>query len=399
MAGVLSEVWAWIRGPKGIRIRDVLIAAVICAFVPNETYVSPLGLLPAGTLSVWIAVLGSAFLLVRRQFPRTTVVVTVLTYVLVGVVFAAIFACYSVANQLGNRRSTWTLVGFAAVVTTVPWQPGLSLVPQGQGPVNLVLIGEALLAHAVTIGFPVLIGLWRAQHRELLASLSERASQAERERDLRAASAVAEERTRIARELHDVVAHRISLINVHSGAMTVAATGELAVFAENIRQASSTAMTEMRELMSVLRHGDAADSELVPLRPQPTLEAVRELVEQAQQDGQRVSTELPADLPELPGSTVRAVYWMVRESLVNTAKHAPGGQVLVTLLDLPEQIDVRVSNTAGVPEALRAAPAPRSGFGLLGMRERVLLSGGCLSVGPTPDGGFLVSASFPKEGT
>ncbi len=102
-------------------------------------------------------------------------------------------------------------------------------------------------------------------------------------------------------------------------------------------------------------------------------------------------------MPDLPGSTARAVYWVVRESLVNTAKHAPGAEVRVTLLDLPDQVDVLVSSTAGVAEALRAAPAPRSGFGLVGMRERVLLSGGSLSVGPTPEGGFLVSASFPKD--
>ncbi|AHH98906.1 sensor histidine kinase [Kutzneria albida] len=102
------------------------------------------------------------------------------------------------------------------------------------------------------------------------------------------------------------------------------------------------------------------------------------------------STELPA---ELPGSIARAVYGMVCEYLVNTAKHAPGAEVTVTLYELAESVDVRVSNTAGEP----TAPAPRSGFGLLGMRERVLLSGGSLSVGPTPAGGFAVSATYPKE--
>jgi signal transduction histidine kinase len=254
-----------------------------------------------------------------------------------------------------------------------------------------------LLIDVTLIGFPVLIGLWRAQRRELIASLRERASQAELERDLRAAGAVAEERTRIARELHDVVAHRVSLINVHAGAMTVAATGELAEFAEHIRRNSATAMSEMRELMGVLRQGDSADADLAPLHPQPTLQAVRELVEQAVQDGQRVSADLPEQPPELPGGTARAIYWLVRESLVNTAKHAPGAEIRVALVDREAEVDVRVSNTAGVPEVLRAAPAPRSGFGLLGMRERVLLSGGTLSVGPTPEGGFLVSAGFPKE--
>src|SRR5581483_7086392 len=99
-------------------------------------------------------------------------------------------------------------------------------------PTNLLELAVFLVIGGGLVAFPVLFGVWRAQRRELIASLRDRARQAELERDLRAANAVAEERTRIARELHDVVAHRVSLINVHAGAMTVAATGQLAEFAE-----------------------------------------------------------------------------------------------------------------------------------------------------------------------
>jgi signal transduction histidine kinase len=392
---VLKRVWAWVRSPRGIRIRDPLFAALLCAIAPNEAHGTANGLLHWGGLSIGVAIAGSAVLLVRRQFPRTVLVLTMLAVVLVGNQLSLMFAAYSLANQLGNQRSTWWYAGGAAVVVLVPWGPhGLNLDQLPTSPSEVVVF---LVFSIALVAFPVLFGVWKAQRRELIASLRDRAKQAELERDLRAANAVAEERTRIARELHDVVAHRVSLINVHAGAMTVAATGQLAEFAEHIRQNSATAMTEMRELMGVLRHGDASDGELTPLHPQPTIDAVHELVQQAVRDGQRVSSELPENLPELPGGTARAIYWLVRESLVNTAKHAPGAEITVSLVDDENEVDVRVSNTGGVPEALRAAPPPRSGFGLLGMRERVMLSGGTLSVGPTPEGGFLVAAGFPKE--
>jgi signal transduction histidine kinase len=391
---VLKQVWSWVRGPKGIRIRDVLIAGLLAWVMPVEASHTATGLLAWNWISVAVGIAGGVVLLVRRQFPRAVAVAEMVALMLVGVNFGLMFASYSMANQLGNRRGMWWLAGTGTAVSLVPWGPKLLLLHVL--PHDLIDWIAYFGVNIVLIGFPVLVGVWRAQRRELIASLRDRAQQAELERDLRAANAVAEERTRIARELHDVVAHRVSLINVHAGAMTVAATGELAEFAEHIRSNSATAMTEMRELMGVLRHGES-DDELVPLHPQPTIDAVRELVEQAVRDGQRVDADLPENLPELPGGTARAIYWLIRESLVNTAKHAPGAEIQVSLVDRSDEVDVRVSNSEGVPEALRAAPPPRSGFGLLGMRERVMLSGGTLSVGPTPEGGFLVAAGFPKE--
>ena len=392
---MLKQVWSWVRSPNGIRVRDVPIAGLLAWVSPIEASHVATGLLAWNWISVAAAIAGGVVLLVRRQFPRAVVVASMIVFMLVGVNFGLMFACYSMANQLGNRRGVWWLAGASTAVMLVPWGPHVVLTRMI--PDSLINWVGYVVVDLVLIGFPVVIGVWRAQRRELIASLRERAQQAELERDLRATNAVAEERTRIARELHDVVAHRVSLINVHAGAMTVAATGELAEFAEHIRSNSATAMTEMRELMGVLRHGESGDAELVPLHPQPTIDAVRELVEQAVRDGQRVDADLPEHLPELPGGTARAIYWLVRESLVNTAKHAPGADIKVSLVDSDSVVDVRVGNTGGVPEALRATPPPRSGFGLLGMRERVLLSGGTLSVGPTPEGGFLVAAGFPKE--
>jgi signal transduction histidine kinase len=244
------------------------------------------------------------------------------------------------------------------------------------------------------VGFPMLLGLWVGQRRQLIASLRDRARQAELERDMLAVKAVADERTRIARELHDVVAHRVSQITVQAGAYAVSSNGEMAAFAEGIRQIGATAMEELRELLGVLRREDAEDSDLVPKHPQPTLAAACELITEASAAGQRVHADLPSELPEVPGTTARAVYWLLHESLVNTAKHAPGADISVVLRDHDGQLDVRVANTVGVP---RSTPVPKSGFGLIGMRERVVLSGGTLTAGPLAGGGFEVAATFPKE--
>jgi signal transduction histidine kinase len=272
-----------------------------------------------------------------------------------------------------------------AVVTSVPWG-----VPDAVNVHELLGRGTIVLAF---VAVPLLFGLWMAQRQQLVTSLRERAEQAERERDLRSAHAVAEERTRIARELHDVVAHRISQIAVLTGAFEVTANGNAARVAESIRSTSTSALEEMRELLGVLRRG----AEVAPLHPAPTLNGVGELVDDASAAGQTVRVDQPDELPSVTGSVGRAVYRLVQESLTNAAKHAPGAEVEVTLHDSERELTVSVGNTTGVPAALRATPMVESGFGLAGMRERVELAGGRLAAGPRPDGGFMVTASFPKE--
>jgi signal transduction histidine kinase len=309
--------------------------------------------------------------------------------VLDGAFVPIVFAIYTVAVKRGNTRITWLVSAWAAVTQVVPWRPGFQLgftYVVGGPDVLLLLIVPLLM-----VGFPMLLGLWVWQRRQLIASLRERAVQAEEQRDMLAAKAVTDERARIARELHDVVAHRVSLLTVQAGAVSLSPDRELAEFAEGIRQHGAAAMEELREMLSVLRRedGDAA-----PKHPQPTLAAACELINEASATGQHVHADLPAELPEVPGSIARAVYWLLHESLVNTAKHAPGADISVSLRDHDGQLDVRVANSVGLP---RTVPVPRSGFGLIGMRERVVLSGGTLTAGPVAGGGFEVAATFPKE--
>ncbi len=384
----MKKLWSWLDSPYGVIARDAVIAAIVAWMAVQETFTNSAGALYYGPTAVAVAIAGSATLTVRSRFPRTVALLTSLVVILDGVFTPLLFAVYTLGAKRGNTRSTWLLGAWSLVVMMLPWWPGFQLRFRAYADVNDFL--KSLLLELVLIGFPLLIGLWVWQRRKLVLSLRERTQQAEQQRDLLAAKAVADERARIARELHDVVAHRVSLLTVQAGAASLSSNQELADFAEGVRQNGAAAMEELREMLSVLRREDGD----APKHPQPTLAAACDLITEATAAGQHVRAELPAALPEVPGSTARAVYWLLHESLVNTAKHAPGADIEVALRDFDGRLEVRVANTVGLRPVV---PAPRSGFGLIGMRERVALSGGTLSAGPSAQGGFEVAATFPKE--
>ncbi|QUQ67906.1 sensor histidine kinase [Kutzneria sp. CA-103260] len=386
----MRKLWSWLDSPWGVIARDTVIAALVCWVTVDQAHKIPFGLLSDGPVATALAIAGSAALAVRSRFPRAVVLAATVLVVLDGAYIPLLFAVYSLGARRGNRRDTWLIMAGAVLVMVGPWRPGFHLSWGPDLDYGTVLL--ALLPQTVLIGFPLLIGLWVWQRQKLLASLRERAVQAEQQRDLLATKAVADERARIARELHDVVAHRVSLLTVQAGAASLSSNQELADFAEGVRQNGAAAMEELREMLSVLRREDGDVD--APKHPQPTLAAACSLITDATAAGQHVRAELPASLPEVPGSTARAVYWLLHESLTNTAKHAPGAEIEVALHDFDGRLEVRVANTAGRPLTV---PAPRSGFGLIGMRERVVLSGGTLSAGPRPEGGFEVAATFPKE--
>ena len=380
---------SWLDGQVGVLLRDAVIAALVGWLSVQEAHTSSYGLLYYGPVAIAVAVAGAALLVVRSRFPRTVVLLASLVMVLDGVFTPMLFAVYTLGAKRGNTRDTWLIAAWALIVMLVPWWPGFRLRFLFAADVNDFLL--ASLVPTVLVGFPLLLGLWVWQRRQLIASLRDRATQAEQQRDLMAGKAVADERARIARELHDVVAHRVSLLTVQAGAVSLSSNQELADFAEGIRQNGAAAMEELREMLGVLR---SEDGDAAPKHPQPTLAAACSLIADASAAGQHVRAELPSELPDVPGSTARAVYWLLHESLVNTAKHAPGADISIALRDHDGRLDVRVANTVGLP---RATPVPRSGFGLIGMRERVVLSGGTLAAGPLPGGGFEVAATFPKE--
>ena len=370
---------AWWGGdPLLLWLGDGAVGALVGALGVAMARGSEFGLLAGGRTVVPLAV--ACVIVLRRRLPLPAASAALLGWVLVGTLCAVPVACWTVARRYGPSAMTWVTAAGGGVVVVVPW----STWPLGLG--LPVMAGVAV----TTVGTPVVLGLWLRQRSQLLAALRERAEQAERERRLLAARAVCEERARIARELNDVVAHRISQMTLLAGALEMTSGDAAALEAATaIRTAGATALKELRKLVGVLGKGN----EDVPLHPLPTVQGVRRLVEDASRYGSRIRVGLPGELPELPGTTERALYRLVEESLANAARHAPGAEVDVTLGVSDEEVTVSVRSS---PAACRSAAAAETGFGLLGLRERVELAGGRMTAGPRPGGGFLVTASLPR---
>jgi len=251
------------------------------------------------------------------------------------------------------------------------------------GPDNplAVELGFLVTAVAVTIGWGMYIG----SRRELLATLRERAETTEAEQAARVAQARIAERARIAREMHDVLAHRISTVTMHAGALAFRddlAADEVRRAARVIESNSRLALVELRQVLGVLREdpGDAA-----PEPPQPTATSIESLVEQFRTAGMNLQWTPQVDPSAIPDTIGRTAYRTVQEGLTNAAKHAPRTRVDVTMSGGPQDgllIEVANRIPAGAPE--RTA-IPASGLGLVGLAERAQLAGGRLTRSVTAD--------------
>ena len=236
--------------------------------------------------------------------------------------------------------------------------------------------------------------------RELFRSLQQRALRARAEQRLRVREARLSERTRIAREMHDVLAHRISLLAVHAGALEYnpdASQQELSFGLGVIRAGARTAQQELREVLGVLRTDPDGEGIVEP--PQPTIAAVEDLVAQSREAGMKVTLEARlADRP-LPDLVGRTAYRVVQEGLTNARKHAPTDAVTVSIAGGPgAAVELRVVNRQLGSGSGWVAPAGAhvgSGTGLVGLAERVALAGGTLEHGPRAGGGFELSATLP----
>lgn len=229
----------------------------------------------------------------------------------------------------------------------------------------------------------VATGMYVGSRRELIWTLRERARQAEAEQELRVGKARSAERERIAREMHDVLAHRISLVTMHAGALayrTDLPPEQVRETAELIQTKAHEAMTDLRQVLGMLRGEDG-----VPDRPQPTLADLDTLLDEARTSGMVVdlSRRLPAG--ERPGEQVgRTVYRIVQEALTNARKHAAGTHVSVSVSGDPDRgLTVLVGNAKPVGRLDRRPRVPGSGLGLVGLRERTALTGGTLSIDET----------------
>ncbi len=257
--------------------------------------------------------------------------------------------------------------------------------------------GEDPIGDALFIG-GILFAVWGAativrSRNELATALAARTVELEHEREEKARLAVAEERARVARELHDVVAHNLSIMVVQAGAERRALAGERPQTAEvldTIEQTGRAAMAEMRRLLGMLRR---SDDELA-LAPQPSLEHVGDLVAQVREAGLPVELVVEGDVRALPRGIDLSAYRIVQEALTNALKHAGPARARVTIRYGAGALDVEVADDGGGPPG----EPPAGGHGLIGMRERVALFGGELATGRRSGGGYAVRARLPIAG-
>ena len=333
----------------------------------------------ASVLAAVVCAVGAVALLWRRRLP---VLVALLGLPSAYVTQLGIFPLGLLALAVRRRdRVLW-------IVAAAGWL--LSLVP-GSSEENLA---SAAISNMLTMGLAMAVGAFVGARRDLLASLRARAEQAEAELSLRSDQARLAERTRIAQEMHDVLAHRISLIGLHAGGLEVRPDAGPEVVERSatlIRQTARSALEDLRGVLGVLRTDLSADG--ADLAPQPQLRDVPRLVASSSAAGVGVTLvdELPA--VEVPEVTGRTVYRVVQEALTNVHKHARLAATTVRLTGRPgEGLVVEVVNVRPVSaETL----LPGAGVGLVGLRERVELAGGTLDAGPTPAGGWQVRAWFP----
>ncbi|MEU4694743.1 histidine kinase [Actinoplanes sp. NPDC023714] len=249
----------------------------------------------------------------------------------------------------------------------------------------------------VMVMIAALWGMLVRSRRQLIVSWRDRAERAESEQQLRVAQARVLERTRIAREMHDVLAHRISLLSLHAGALEFrpgAPPDEIAGAAAVVRSSANQALHDLRAVIGVLRTTHSADDP-APERPQPTLSALPALADESRSAGVKVRLNVTAEPEAVPPVTGRAAYRIIQEGLTNARKHARGVAVSVAVRGGPgDGLTVEVRNP--LPVTVPDAPIPGTGMGLIGLAERATLAGGRLAHGRHGNE-FVLSAWLPWE--
>ena len=331
-------------------------------------------------------------LVLRRRYPRAVLLVILagfvvdraLDYPSTLATAGLILGIHAVGSELDRATSLRFGGGVALFVAGFTFLGALSVDSVGFDDVGFTFLSTAV---------PLALGREVYQRRQTLERLEERAERAEREREEQAARAVAEERARIARELHDVVAHQMTVMTLQAeGARRIAKDADPRVVEalDTIRGSGHEALSEMRRMVGLLR----TEPDDVDLAPQPGVDRLDELIGQMRDAGLAVELfRKGAERPLAPGVDVN-VYRIVQESLTNVIRHGgPGVEATVTLTYRPDSVEVEVVDDGRGGASMLKADS--GGHGLVGMRERVALLDGRLQAGPRPGGGFEVHAMIP----
>ncbi|MCI2418039.1 sensor histidine kinase [Saccharopolyspora sp. K220] len=339
---------------------------------------------PVPFLDLAIVLVGSLALLAMRRFPASVTTFTVLAHLVTPMFLGDLVALYALGAYGRKRWQIWSVAALAVLA-----YPGLlRTFPPDDG-----FLFQTLPAILVLNLFPLVVGLYMAGRRSRLFHWVERAERAEREQALIAERTRAEERTRMAREMHDSIAHQVSLVVVHAGALELVVKRDpeqAARAAATIQEVGRGALNELRQMIGVLRADPSDDT---PEPPQPTLRDVEALVSASSDAGLEAELRVEGERRPLPDHIERAAYRVIQEALTNVHKHAGGSKATVTLTYEPERLVTSIRNTRPAKDFRRSLPS--GGQGLIGLAERVQLAGGTIDSGPLPDGGFQVTATVP----
>ncbi|WP_225840330.1 sensor histidine kinase [Streptomyces sp. NK08204] len=377
----------WTRNDALLTVGAAVVDLVGYTAFPQVAGVS------VSSVGVLLLMVSALPLLMRRRFP--------LTVMTVSLVLGALLNLTVPMEQ--HFGATLTVALYSAARTGRPWATaaltigaiGVTLLtPDLAAPRGFLNVTSACVAACVIVAAALAVNRWQQE--------------TEANRRLLADRAVAEERRRIARELHDVVAHRITTMQLMAGGARANLDHDPGVARDalvTLEESGRLALREMRQLLDVLRADEdtAADRHSAPEAPQPGLADLDRLIKESRQAGQPAELTVDGDPGRLPPVVGLTLYRIVQEALTNARKHAgPDVPVKVSLTCLPERVRVSVTDR-GATDGAEFAQAPGvgigtgTGYGLIGMRERVALYGGTLKVGPLPEAGFRVLASLPLD--
>ena len=376
--------------------RERLTDAVLAIVCVPPTIAGALSNGTVGIVDGIVIVVSVTLILLRRRAPIPVLaagIVALVGSIAVmgrpnGLIAVVIVLVFTVADWYERTTSIYagiaTLLAFLATVAI--------LAPHG-------LLGPQLLAAVAWPALAVAAGDVFRTRRAAIAAAEERARRAEENREEEARRRVAEERLHIAREVHDVVAHRIAVVNVQAGAaehLMRSRPDDAAAALRVVRSSAQAALDELGRIVNVLRTAGEADA---PMEPAPTLTQLSMLIGSYRDAGLAVEYETSGAPRTVTDSTQLALYRIVQEGLTNAHKHGDG-HVRLRIRHAPEGVDVEIVNRLGAPapetDAAPEASLQPGGFGLIGMRERVLTAGGSLHVGPEGANRFAVRAHFPN---
>ena len=373
----------------GDLVAAVLIVGTAAAQYPGHE------LLPGNPLGFAAAVAPAAILPLRRRWPIPILVACIALFAIMafagaigaGAEIATAIAVFGVAVRTDRRTTLITAVITAVLLV------GIGLLSGIGSPFE-----PRTFQYAVTIGFAAAAGEATRSRRAYIAAITERAERAEETRESEARRRVAEDRLRIARDLHDAVAHQISVISLNAGVASSALESRPDAAREalaTIRSAARTVLGEIGDLLAMLRSEEPAGSSAASgAAPQPGLDRIDELIARFGESGLDVTLRVDGDLTRLPVATDLVAYRVLQEALTNAHKHGGDHRAHVLVEVGPDAARLVVTNPVADRGGATATAAAGAGHGLLGIRERVASVRGTVEAGPGP-GGYRLSAMLP----